>query len=216
MTVKRYVRCLGFQCSNNIPETVPSGTCDRCITQENAELALIEPVNWHEAPRDDFYLIIEAGYHCAHTDAEVRQMLADKGIEQPSDESLACIRGSYADFEAACFEGKSEGRDSELDSALFCAEQMALDIQAAEQVFETFQVIRGKPFEEAVAVTHLDASFIGTGERTAFHSEPVKIKIAHNAKDPLTGCDHKGQLTYHDHVFDRCKSCGCLVDAIPF
>lgn len=50
--------------------------------------------------RDPLYLIIEAGYHCGHTNEELFQMMDSQGIERPSDETLDYLRGEYAEHAA--------------------------------------------------------------------------------------------------------------------
>lgn len=47
--------------------------------------------------------IIEAGYHCAMTNAELYQLMTEQGIEHPSEETLHNLRGEYTELVEAAY-----------------------------------------------------------------------------------------------------------------
>lgn len=46
---------------------------------------------------DPMYLIIEAAYHCAHSNSEIHAAIKAAGLPETSDETIAHLLGEYAD-----------------------------------------------------------------------------------------------------------------------
>ena len=41
--------------------------------------------------------IIEAAYHCAHSNEEIHSAIKDAGLDEVSDETIAYLLGTYAE-----------------------------------------------------------------------------------------------------------------------